>query len=441
MVEELRRRIRALVSRFLPCKISLSAREGALPEAEVRREEQQKSAAAALGEALASAEDRREILEAVMEHIPMGITIADAPYGSIRAVSRYGRELLGKSSEELTNISPVEQADRWQFFHADGTTPARPDEVPLYRATRYGEIINGEEWVITRANGEKVHVLTTAAPICDREGHITGGVTGWQDLTQRKQTERALIQSEKLAATGRLAATIAHEINNPLDAITNLVHLLDELTTDPTGREYLDLLNSQLRAVSRIATGTLNFHRDRGEPVQFSLTEMLSELLDLYAKKAMSCGVTVNKRLEGDSRIVGYAGEIRQVISNLLLNAIEATAPTGKIVAHCYPSRSWRSGARGCRVSVADTGSGIDRQNRSRIFEPFFTTKGEKGTGLGLWVSLGIIHRAGGVMQVWSTQKPGRSGTCFNVFLPAEGQLRDVPRRRRYESTNLRLAA
>ncbi len=370
----------------------------------------------------------------------MGITIADAPHGSIRAVSRYGRELLGKSSEELINIAPVEQADRWQMYHADGMTPARPDEVPLYRATRYGEVVKGEEWVITRANGEKVHTLYTAAPIHDREGHITGGVTGWQDLTAHKQTEEALIKSEKLAATGRLAATIAHEINNPLDAITNLVYLLEQLITDCTGREYIAMLSSQLQAVSRIATQTLKFHRESLEPTPFSLKDMVSELLEFYTHKAMSCGVTLRKRLDVDGRMIGYVGEIRQVISNLLLNAIEATAPAGRVVAHCYSSRSWHNGTRGFRVSVADTGSGINQQHRSRIFEPFFTTKGEKGTGLGLWVSLGIIQRAGGAMRVWSTQKPGRSGTCFNVFLP-DGQLRTVPRRRRYESAQLKLAA
>lgn len=439
MVDELRRRIRALVPRLFPRKKSSSDRKRGCATSETRPEELQK-AAAALREASASAEDRREILEAMMEHIPMGITIADAPNGAIRAVSRYGCQILGKSCKELTGISPAEQADGWQMFHADGITRARPDEVPLYRATRYGEIISGEEWAITRANGEKVHLLYTAAPIRDRQGHIKGGVTGWQDLTQRKEAERALIKSEKLAATGRLAATIAHEINNPLDAINNLVYLLDELITDRTGRQYLELLNSQLRAVSRIATQTLKFHRDSGEPVQFSLKEMLSELLEFYAHKAMTCGVTISQRLEAEGKIVGYSGEVRQVMSNLLLNAIEATAPAGKVVAHCYPSRSWHNGTRGYRVSVADTGSGIDRQNRSRIFEPFFTTKGEKGTGLGLWVSLGIVHRAGGLMHVWSTQKPGHSGTCFNVFLP-EGQLRVVPRRRRYETTQLRSAA
>jgi two-component system CheB/CheR fusion protein len=341
----------------------------------------------------------------------------------------------------LTGIPPGEQAARWRILRADGVTPARSEELPLFRATQQGEIIKGEEWVISRADGQKIPILTTAAPIRDRQDRITGGVTGWQDLSQLKQTERALIQSEKLAATGRLAATIAHEINNPLDAITNLVYLLDELTTDATGREYLEMLNTQLRAVSRIATQTLKLHRDKGEAVQFSLTEVLDDLLELYAHKAMSCGVTVQRRLEGESRIVGYAGEIRQVISNLLLNAIEATAPAGKVVAHCYPSKSWRNGVSGYRVSVADTGAGIDRQTRSRIFEPFFTTKGEKGTGLGLWVSLGIIHRAGGRIHVWSTQMPGRSGTCFNVFLPAERPIRVMPRRRRYEATELRAAA
>ncbi len=379
--------------------------------AAVARSRDLEQTANALREALGAAEERRAILETIMEHIPLGITISDAGHASTRAVSRYGRELLGDASGAC--------AATWPMLHADGVTSAHPEEVPLSRALR-GEVVSAEEWVVVRADGEKVPILCTAAPIRDREGAVKGGVAGWQDLTQRKLAEKALIHSEKLAATGRLAATIAHEINNPLAAITNIVYLLDQLTTDPAAREYLELINSELRSVTRIATQTLKFHREHGKPILFSLKEMLSELLEFYGPKAMKHGVSIAGRWEAEATIIGFAGETRQVMSNLLLNAIEATPAGGKVVVHCYQSKAWRGVARGYRVTIADNGVGIDPQSRAHIFEPFFTTKGEKGTGLGLWVSAGIVNRAGGSIRVRSTPRAGRSGTCFSVFLPAD---------------------
>jgi signal transduction histidine kinase len=254
-------------------------------------------------------------------------------------------------------------------------------------------------------------------------------------ITERKRAEEALIRTEKLAVTGRLAATMAHEINNPLAAMTNIVYLLGQSLTEGANREYVDILEKQLRTISRITNQTLKFHRQLGRPAQFDLAELIGELVDFYQAKATEHGVTLVKRWDGEAWIMGFSGEIRQVISNLLLNAIEATPENGRVTLHLYESVDWHNGnRRGYRVSVADTGVGIDAQHRSSIFEPFFTTKGENGTGLGLWVSTGIVNRAGGHMRVRSTQRPGRSGTCFSIFFPAEMPVTEIPERRRYES-------
>jgi signal transduction histidine kinase len=263
------------------------------------------------------------------------------------------------------------------------------------------------------------------------------------EIAQRKQVEgelsraqRALLESEKLGATARLAATMAHEINNPLEAITNLTFLLVPLQTSPEARVYLATLEQQLKGLSRIATQMLKFHRDTNQPTEFRLSAVLREITDFYRPQAERQGVIVNQRVETEGLIVGFRGEIVQVVTNLLLNALEATPAGGQVSIHLYLAPHWLCQVRsrcGYCLSIADTGTGIDPQHRTHIFKPFFTTKGDKGSGLGLWVCRGIINRVGGSIRVWSTHRPGHSGTCFSIFLPAEVAAAENPRRRRYE--------
>jgi two-component system CheB/CheR fusion protein len=254
-------------------------------------------------------------------------------------------------------------------------------------------------------------------------------------ITERKRAEAALIRTENLAVTGRLAATMAHEINNPLEAMTNVVYLLGQSVTDAGSREYVDIIEKQLQTISHITSQTLKFHRENVRPSEFELAGLIAELAEFYQLKARQHGVTVVKRLDTEAKVLGFSGEIRQVISNLLLNAIEATPQGGRVTLHLYESFDRRGDhRRGYRVSIADTGIGIEAQHRTRIFEPFFTTKGENGTGLGLWVSMGIINRAGGFIRLRSTRRPGRSGTCFSIFLPADPPVAEKTGRRRYET-------
>lgn len=256
-----------------------------------------------------------------------------------------------------------------------------------------------------------------------------------REIAERKRMEQALLNSEKLAVTARLAATMAHEINNPLAAITNLIFLLAPLQTSPEAQAYIATLEDKVKGLSRISTQMLKFHRDSNRPTEFKLSAVLCEVLDFYRPQAERQGAVVNQRIETEGIIVGFRGEIVQVVTNLLLNALEAIPVGGQVSVHLYPAPPWLREVHhrcGYCLSVADTGSGIDPQLRARIFEAFFTTKVDKGTGLGLWVCMGIVNRAGGSMRVWSTRRPGRSGTCFSVFLPAE-DASFTPLRRRYE--------
>ena len=244
------------------------------------------------------------------------------------------------------------------------------------------------------------------------------------EITERKRMEQALIRSEKLAITARLAATMAHEINNPLEAMTNIVFLLSPLQTSPEAQGYIAALEEQLKGLSRISTQMLKFHRDVNRPTEFKLSEVLREVLDFYRPQVEAKGVALSQRIETEGTIEGFKGEIAQVVTNLLLNAFAATPAGGKVMVHLYPAPPWLCEVHhrgGYCLSIADTGNGIAPEHRARIFEPFFTTKGEKGTGLGLWLCSGIIDRVGGSIRVWSTRRQGRSGTCFSIFLPARG--------------------
>lgn len=243
------------------------------------------------------------------------------------------------------------------------------------------------------------------------------------EIADRKRMEQALVTSEKLAVTARFALTMAHEINNPLEAITNLVFLLAALQTSPETQAYIATIKDQLQGLSRIATQALKFHRDSNKPGVFKLNAVLREVLDFYRPQAERQGIVLHQRFETDGAISAFRSEIVQFVTNLLLNAFDATPAGGQVIIHLYPAPRWLCeihASCGYCLSIADSGSGIAPEDRARLYQPFFTTKGERGTGLGLWVSAGILDRIGGSIRVRSTRRPDRSGTCFSVFLPVE---------------------
>ena len=242
------------------------------------------------------------------------------------------------------------------------------------------------------------------------------------DITARRQSEDALRASEKLAATGRLAASIAHEINNPLASVTNILYLLNRnLSLDNDARKFVALAESELARVTHITRQTLAFYRESTRPLPVTLAQLVDEVLALYGRNISERLLTVERNFEFTDSIYGFAGELRQVVSNLLLNAIEAVRPDGTIRIHLYRAPDLiRDEGEGVRLVIADNGPGIPRELRSHIFEPFFSTKGEKGTGLGLWVSQGIVEKHGGRIRVRSSVRPDASGTVFSVFLPMD---------------------
>lgn len=233
-----------------------------------------------------------------------------------------------------------------------------------------------------------------------------------QQLEERARTQAALVKTERLATAGRLAATIAHEINNPLEAVTNLIYLA---RSAPEGevRRYLQMVEEELSRIAHITKMTLGFYRESGAPTPVDLGELVREVVALYEAKLRAKNIRVHANIAGSQLILGSKGELRQVIANLVANAVDVL-PDGGVI------RMVTSDSDGSvQLRVLDNGPGIPPENLTRIFEPFFTTKAELGTGLGLWVSRQIVEKHGGTIAVEST--PG--GTCFTISLPSATQL------------------
>ncbi len=285
--------------------------------------------------------------------------------------------------------------------------------------------------MLTSRTGEEYPIELTGAPILDDRGIVAGVVVVFRDVTQRRQTEQILRSSERLTLAGRLSATIAHEIRNPLDTVTNLVYLLQyEQGPNPASAQYLQMASDELARIAQITGQLLTFHREARSPVAVNLTEVLESVLTVFAPQIKQNHIAVQCRFDTDLCVRGFPGELRQVFSNLVGNAIEAMSRGGQLVLHtresslaCDPER------KGVRVTVLDNGIGIPKGVRRNLFAPFYTTKGEKGTGLGLWISRGITEKHEGTIHVSSRVGKGRSGAAFSVFLPFEHELGllDVP--------------
>ena len=332
---------------------------------------------------------------------------------SIERILGYKPEgLVGKSVFEL--LHPEDQPRVMAIFQE--RLPIPGSIAPIEVRFRH----NDGSWRTLEATGNNLLY----------EPGVAGVVVNSRDITERKRTEDVLHATEKLATTGRLAAAIAHEINNPLEGVTNLLYLLENHPSlDAGARRYARMAQEEVARVARIARQTLAFYREPTVPVEVDVSELLNGLLELYTHKLHTRKISLEKRLESAAPIVASPGEVRQVLSNLVGNALDAVPDGGTIKVHAFQSRDWRHPwQEGVRIIIADNGHGIRPDYLRSIFDPFFTTKGEKGTGLGLWVSHGIVQKYGGSIHVHSSVRPSQSGTCFSVFFPQPAVV-DSPRK------------
>jgi PAS domain S-box-containing protein len=279
-----------------------------------------------------------------------------------------------------------------------------------------------------RKDGSAFWNELSLSPVRNREGEVTHFVGIQTDVTARVEFEAALRESEKLAAVGRLASSIAHEINNPLESVMNLIYLAERADDPAEVRQYLVTADNELQRVKLITTQSLRFFKQSTKPQAIGCTEMLDSVLSLYQSRLHNAGVRVERRERSTESIVCMESEIRQVLNNLVANAIDAMignagpdSKAGRLLIRTRTGRDWASGQPGVVITLADTGTGIDSNTLKNIYKAFYTTKGIGGTGLGLWISSEIVTRHHGRLMVRSSQRPGHSGTVFELFLPLQG--------------------
>jgi len=296
-------------------------------------------------------------------------------------------------------------------------TDLRYEEDEILRKLRAGQRIDHYETIRMRKNGETIEVSVTISPIRNEVGEVIGASKIARDISDRRRIERLLIQSEKLAATGRMAAAIAHEINNPLESLMNLIYLARQNSpVEAKAHRYLLTAEEELERVSHIARQTLGYYRDTGAPTEVYLHDLIENVLTVYASKFLASEVAVDVRFNDLQKIVVSRGEMLQVFSNLIANAVDAMRQGGTLTVSTRNIIS--SGGNGIQIVIRDNGTGISQDHLPMVFEPFFTTKGNLGTGIGLWVSKQLVETRGGQISIASNTEQGKSGTAVTVFIP-----------------------
>lgn len=358
-------------------------------------------------EAEKNADERRAQLAAVVESSEDAI-FNKALDGTVLTWNRAAQGMYGYKPEEIIgkNVSVL-------------ALPERAKEIEgILQRLRRGERIAHFETERVIKDGRRIDVSLSISPVFDEEGQVSQAATIARDISDRKKAEAALRRAEKLATAGELGATIAHEMNNPLAAVTNLAYLIRRnKSLDEKARQQLGLLEQELTRMAHMTRRTLGFYRDTSSPVPADMRQIMDEVLEIYARKIESRAIKVQKGYQVHGEVTVFPGEIRKVFSNLIANAIDAIKRQGTIMVRVRNSHSWNSCEHlGVRITVADSGTGIKPEDRRKIFEPFYTTKKETGTGLGLWLSKDIVQKHGGSILVRS--KP--NGTVFSVFIPAK---------------------
>jgi PAS domain S-box-containing protein len=322
-------------------------------------------------------------------------------------------------AEELTGIKLREaQGQRIdKVFSIFNGQSRQPVDNPVATVLESGRIMGmANHTVLQRADGKLIPIEDSAAPIFDDQKKLRGVVMVFRDVTAEKHAMDVIRKAEQLAAAGRLAATMAHEINNPLEAVGNLIYLAQHTANvSEEVQGYLTMAEQELERVSHITRQTLGFYRDSSEPGPVQMRAVIESVLKLYENKMKSKNVSVELELAECPPVHGLQGEMKQLIANLVSNAGDAVETGGKIRITARPAVHQQG--NGVEVKVEDNGPGVAAENRAHIFEPFFTTKKDVGTGLGLWVCKEIAERHGGNVEVSSGEEGGLGGAMFTVFL------------------------
>lgn len=373
---------------------------------------------ASIAEQRAGLNDTLSLLDSMLANAPIGLAFCDRRCRFVR-VNKIFADMTGASLSRHLGRTLPELLPQ---------PAAQLLEATVLRVFTSEEPVRDVE--LTGHNGPKGHPwtwLASAYPVrtTPRQVRWVGVIV--MDASDRKRSEDALRKTEKLAATGRLAASIAHEINNPLEAITNLLFLLHNFCQleDPA-LNYVAMAEHEAKRIAEITQQTLRFYRQSTLPTRARMDELLGSVLSLYHGRLNTLNIHVEREYDPEMDLFCFSGELRQVFANLVGNAVDATVSGGRLLVRARRSQNWKHPEeKGVRFTVADTGTGMEPEVRERIFEAFFTTKEVTGTGLGLWVSLEIIVKHRGIVKVRSrTAAEGKaSGTVFSIFIPDDPNL------------------
>jgi PAS domain S-box-containing protein len=301
-------------------------------------------------------------------------------------------------------------------------------ENPVDKVRRLGTVVGlANHTFLISKKGKEICIDDSGAPIRDSSGQMIGVVLVFRDITERRMSEGALMRAEKLVAAGRLAATVAHEVNNPLEGLTNLVYIARRSENLDDIRHLLMQAEGELGRIAHITRQSLGFYRETNNPAHFKPAVVVREVTDFYASRAASLGISLIVNAITERDVLGSAGELRQILSNLLANSLDACASGSTIRIEANSAIDPRDLTRpGVRITIADTGLGIPPEHLENIFEPFFTTKKDTGTGLGLWVSRELVEKHGGSLRVRSRTSHPLCGTLFSIFLPEQGGMQPI---------------
>jgi PAS domain S-box-containing protein len=348
-------------------------------------------------------------------------------------------DIVRRSSDAILQVSATDVIESWnrgaeQIF---GYTPdaalgkslfslISEDCLFMFRAI-VETMKRGEEVVVEtiacRCSGESVDVSVSLNPTMEAPGTLVGYSAIIRNVTDRKIAEKALLQAEKLASVGRLASSISHEINNPLESVTNLLYILGKKEFDEESNTLIQTAQEELARVSQIAIHTLRFHKQSGHRTEVELRSVFDSVLGLYRARLNNANIMAINDASGDLSLTCFEGELRQVLVNLVANSYDAMRSGGIMRLRGRRVSLPHSGHEGIRITIADTGSGISATVMDRLFEPFFSTKGIGGTGLGLWISRDLVRKNQGKIRVRSKTYGERTGTVVTLQFPRKSSL------------------
>ncbi|HEU4982184.1 MAG TPA: CHASE3 domain-containing protein [Acidobacteriaceae bacterium] len=360
------------------------------------------------------AHESRQRFKTTLESIGDGVIACDMR-GRVQFMNAIAASLTGWAAEDATGRPLTE------VFHIIHEETREPAENPVKVVQRLKKVVGlANHTALVSRDGREYVIDDSAAPILGPDGKMTGIVLVFHDVTEQRRTEAALIAGEKLAVAGRLAASIAHEIHNPLDSVSNLLFLLKE-EKDPARRdEYLTMAEQELARTMQISRTMLSLYRESKAPVTVDLKDLIEGVMLLLERRIAMQQIDMAYEFVEPCTVEGFPAEIRQVVTNVLVNAIEAAGMKGRIRIRLRSAPAEEFRGAGAMIEVADSGPGIQNGDAHRLFRPFFTTKGEKGTGLGLWVSMGIVQKHGGSIRLSNCGEAQYTGACASIYLPSK---------------------